>query len=595
MSRGSFRAVAASGVLIAGLATGSPTTHAAPGALDFGPATTSTTAGTSPVDLATADFDGDGVLDIVVADYAERTVAVLVGHGDGTFSATAPQPTGGSGPESIVAADLDGDGATDVAVADIGGTVTVLLGDGTGRLGAPAALPAGGITSMEVVAADLDGDGDVDLAVANSGSRNVGVLLNAGSGTFADAVAYRVGYVASRPVGLAAGDLDGDGAVDLAAISTSGPSGIVSVLRNAGNGTYSVIANVGSGGAHPDAVQIGDIDGDGSADVGVANIALAGTLAVLAGDGGGHFSSLTIVATGGATPRGFAIGDLDGDGWQDLAVANGGSATVGILQGDGSGGLQPPVSHPTAGDTPLTVGLADVDADGHLDVVVPNASSGTVAVLLNRTPDVTPTTTVVVPPAAPSLWRAPVTFRVEVRSDGHGVPTGTAQFFVDGIASGTPVELVDGSATSASISPAVGGHTVTAVYAGDAEHLPSASAPAAHAVVYGLSVLAPGIDSVMRPGTTLIAKVVVTDALGAPIPDSLAKALTTSEPCGVVVSAAGAQTLAPSCMRYNAVSDRFTRSWHLGRTQGAVSLMTTIRYPDTDAVTTRTVDVVVAR
>jgi hypothetical protein len=159
------------------------------------------------------------------------------------------------------------------------GQVTVLLGDGTGGLTpAPASPLAVGTQPYGIVSSDFDGDGNADLAVANSGGASVSVLLGDGSGGFAGAPGSPVTGL-SGPIGLAAADLDGDGTTDLA----------------------------------------------------VAN-STANTLSVLLGDGAGGFAPQAgSPYTVGSGPRSVAVGDFDGDGAPDLAVANAGDNTVSVL------------------------------------------------------------------------------------------------------------------------------------------------------------------------------------------------------------------------------------------------------------------------
>ncbi len=136
-------------------------------------------AGRYPGSIATGDLDGDGALDLAVANYSDNDVSVLLGNGDGTLQSPVDYGVA-NGPTSIATGDLDGDGALDLAVTklrDIGhDNLSVLLGNGDGTFQSPVDYPVG-TQPRSLATGDLNGDGALDLAVANSGSDNVSVLI----------------------------------------------------------------------------------------------------------------------------------------------------------------------------------------------------------------------------------------------------------------------------------------------------------------------------------------------------------------------------------------------------------------------------------
>src|SRR5262245_16260891 len=139
-----------------------------------------------PESVAVGDFNGDGRLDLAVANYGSNNVSVLVGNGDGTFQ-TARNFPAGDRPFSVVVGEFNGDGRLDLAVAnsttgDIGG-VSVLLGNGDGSFQSARGF-ATGARPQSVAVGDLNGDSIPDLAVGNLFSSNVSVLLGNGDGTF---------------------------------------------------------------------------------------------------------------------------------------------------------------------------------------------------------------------------------------------------------------------------------------------------------------------------------------------------------------------------------------------------------------------------
>jgi hypothetical protein len=187
--------------------------------------------GTNPASVAVGDFNGDGKLDLAVANSASNNVSVLLGNGDGTFQAAVNYAVG-TNPASVAVGDLNGDGKLDLAVANIGSNnVSVLLGNGDGTFKA-AVNYAVGSSPYSVAVGDFNGDGKLDLAVANPGSNNVSVLLGNGDGTFQTAVNYAVG---SYPYSVAVGDFDGDGRMDLA-VANHGSNNVSILLQSAPTG-----------------------------------------------------------------------------------------------------------------------------------------------------------------------------------------------------------------------------------------------------------------------------------------------------------------------------------------------------------------------
>jgi hypothetical protein len=230
-----------------------------------------------------------------------------------------------------------------------------------------------GVAPASAALGDLNGDGKPDLAVTNGYGKGdaVSVLLNAGDGTFADAVNYTLG--ASYSQFVAAGDLNGDGKPDLVVASFQ-PNRIY-VLLSAGNGTFGapVVSVVGSqlGG-----LAVGDLNGDGLADVVVTD---GGAVMVLLNIGNGAFAAPVVYAVGSqlGVP---VIGDLDGDGRPDVVVVA--DTGVSVLLNVGAGALATPVAY-AAGQAPVVVAVGDLNDDGKPDLAITDQGTGTVQMLLN--------------------------------------------------------------------------------------------------------------------------------------------------------------------------------------------------------------------
>jgi hypothetical protein len=212
--------------------------------------------------VATGDFNGDGKADIAVA--AQFTgLQILLGRGDGTFSAHKLYPAGGS-VHGIVVADFNRDGKADVALASNSptGGVNVLFGAGDGSFGAPVAYAAGAGT-FGLAAGDLNGDGYADIVTANDRAGTVSVLVNAGRdnpGRFAAPVTYPA---TNKAVAVSLGDLDGDGWLDILSSANSGA--VTDTYRNNRDGTFQPSVPVATGNGSYDTV-VADFDGDKTAD-----------------------------------------------------------------------------------------------------------------------------------------------------------------------------------------------------------------------------------------------------------------------------------------------------------------------------------------
>jgi hypothetical protein len=318
---------------------------------------------------------GDGTSNVIFFEVAPARASIAL-SAPTVFSVGA-----GSYPVSVVVGDFNRDGKLDLAVANwASNNVSVLLGNGDGTLGAAVNYGAGS-NPHSVAVGDFNGDGKLDLAVANAGSGNVSVLLGNGDGTFRAAVSYGTGLT---PESVAVGDFNGDGKLDLVVASdSSGNVGIVSVLLGNGDGTFQAAVDYGTG-FGPSSVGVGDFNGDGKLDLAVANF-VGGNVSVLLGNGDGTFRAAVSYWTG-STPESVAVGDFNGDGKLDLAVASDSSGNVGIvsvLLGNGDGTFQAAINYGT-GLGPRSVAVGDFNRDGKLDIAVANENSGNVSVLLGN-------------------------------------------------------------------------------------------------------------------------------------------------------------------------------------------------------------------
>jgi hypothetical protein len=338
--------------------------------------------GPEPYAVATADFNGDGKLDLAVPNVSGTTVSILLGNGDGTFQ-TQAQYQAGYAPIAVGVADFNGDGKPDLAVVNNGndsngqpGTVTILLGNGDGTFKTGKSYSTG--TGPNCVAiGDFNGDGKLDLALSDyniARGNTVAVLLGKGDGTFAKYKSYETD---SSPEFVVTADVNGDGILDLVTANES--TNNVSVLLGKGDGTFEAHVDYGVG-SEPIALAVADVNNDGSPDLAVVDLG-ADTISILLNNGDGTFATHVDYATG-AFPVSVAIADFNGDNRQDLAVANqDSSGTVSILLGNGDGTFKPHTDL-NAGSEPQGIAVGDFNGDGRPDISVVDVFSTEVAVLV---------------------------------------------------------------------------------------------------------------------------------------------------------------------------------------------------------------------
>ncbi len=385
-----------------------------------------------------ADFNGDGYPDLVVTARG-LSLVFLKGYGDGTFRAALDYyPPNGGCSSGIAPGDFNGDGIPDfvaggtvflsrpdgslqpgvnynsgcfVAVADFNhdgkldfaatdgiGNVQIFTGKGDGTFTAGGVFGTGGNGSDDLVAADFNGDGYPDLAVINSNtsgsSSNVGVLLNDKTGNFQTAVSYplSLGYTEQ---GIAAGDVNGDGKIDLVVpynvspVFPWGSGNSIAIFLGNGDGAFQAEQDVTVGPA-PQAVAIADVNGDGISDIVVTllNGGIGQDIAILLGTGTGSawgYQAPTYLAgsvqDNHPVPEYLKVVDINGDGIPDLVYTSILFRTVGILLSAGSGSFYSPMEF-LVGEAPMGLAIADVNGDGAPDVVVAGSFGG-VTVLLN--------------------------------------------------------------------------------------------------------------------------------------------------------------------------------------------------------------------
>ena len=334
---------------------------------------TTNTGGIGQAALGLGDFNGDNAPDLVcVNDHMLlHTATVLLNDGNGAFildgstTFNTTQETEHLHPRAVLARDVNGDTHVDILIANessatngffaINNVVNILLNDGSGGFTEAGALASGttrppfAITSempnpQALVAEDLDGDGDIDV-VSLSGGSSLLVSINDGAGNFGTAVSVSSG--GTKPLlAVIAADLDKDNDLDLVATDLFhtgpppdlAPLGNVFVFLNDGSGNFTLSPDSSTEVPNSDTLLADDFDNDGNTDilVGVFNPLLhdRGGMQILFNDGAATFTVSDVFYTSDLFPfpKYLASADLDGDGDQDLAVADEYNGTLSVFQ-----------------------------------------------------------------------------------------------------------------------------------------------------------------------------------------------------------------------------------------------------------------------
>jgi hypothetical protein len=304
--------------------------------------------------------------------------ALLGGRASAQFTLSTANVPVGPNPDGTAVADLDGDGDLDLAVTnDTPDKVSLFFNAGDGTFGAPVNVFLGSRTGPHTpVAGDLDGDGDIDLAVSLQKVDLVQILVNTG-GVFTPGPTFAVG---AGPRDLAIGDLDGDLDPDLAVVNRAGNS--LTVLRNGGG--LSFTATTYLAGLDPREIALGDVTGDGLLDIAVAAHD-SSTVIVLRNLGAAAFTSFASLSTSPRKPSGLTLARLDGNATLDVAAAasNNGVESAVVFLNAGAGVFGAGTPYLLNGLNANSIVPADLDADGDQDLAAANEDSNNLSLLRN--------------------------------------------------------------------------------------------------------------------------------------------------------------------------------------------------------------------
>ncbi len=334
--------------------------------------------GKNPTSVTTADFNQDGVTDLIVTNIGNDSLSILFGNGDGSFKESRRLAVSVE-PRALALNDYNGDGRTDIAVACAGSDqVALFFGLAGGQFGEGQRYPVQR-TPVSIATGDVNGDNKPDLAVALRNDKII-VLLGQGDGTFASGSRYEYG---DTPTSIALADLTQDGKLDLI-VTNGGPmSNAVTIWTGNGDGSFRDPADYRTG-KRPLGVGFADFNNDRKTDLLIIN-GERDTFTVFLGNGNGTFQEGK-ESGADAGPVGGATGDFDGDRATDVAIVNIQSSDLSILFGRGDGTFKyPPKNYRVSAGpfavTSLPLRLNEPEQPG---LAVVNNGAGNVSIFLHR-------------------------------------------------------------------------------------------------------------------------------------------------------------------------------------------------------------------
>jgi len=338
--------------------------------------------GGNPQSVAIGDVNGDGHLDLVVANFDSNTVSVLLNNGDGTYQSASNYATP-TGPQAVALGDFNGDGTNDIVVSTLNSAnaFSVLLNKGNGTF--KPAINFGSFGGAPIAVGDFNGDHKLDI-LANSLLAGFQVQLGNGKGGFVPAAAVPgVNAYGYGPGLLVVGHFNADTNLDFALGVYAEAKVIVGLGK--GDGTFQVV-NTSYAGTNCEGIAAGDFNGDGKLDLAVADGGTSdvgqGSVFILLGNGDGTFK-LGAQYPQGAHAEFVACADFNGDGKLDLAVRYLEGFGMGVMLGNGDGTFQPADYFGSMNDAIFpAMAVGDLNGDGKPDAAVLDLA-GDVAVLLN--------------------------------------------------------------------------------------------------------------------------------------------------------------------------------------------------------------------
>ena len=337
-----------------------------------------------PTGIVVDDFNNDGLLDIAVVFTGSDNFGILLGYRNGSFSDIRIYAIGkGFGPAGMIADDFNKDGRLDLAVTSLGDhNIGILLGFGNGSFSfMMTSSTAGYAFPVGIAAGDFNNDGRMDILVADVATNIIGVHLGYGNGTFSIGKIYSTGD-RSNPYAVAVDDLNNDTRLDIV-VAYRGTN-LIAAFLGYGDGNFGAPVTFSTGAySNPAWVIINDFNNDSRLDVATSN-SNTNTVGILLGYGNGTFASVITYSTGsGAIPNCISAGDFNNDQKLDIAVANSATNDIVVLFGLGDGNFLLGTAFSTGADSsPFILAIGDFNNDAQLDIAVTNNLANNIVIFL---------------------------------------------------------------------------------------------------------------------------------------------------------------------------------------------------------------------
>lgn len=354
-----------------------------------------------PCSVTSGDYNGDGILDLITANYGNSTASVLLGNGNGTFKAGSPDKQQTINATFYAGSHFAGS-MFSLAISSIEGNYSLWYrcdGSGSGFLPAPGTRRV----VVDVLSSDtanqvaqktkaaLEALGDFTCSTPSGGTMTITNVTagdvpsySGGSATTTSTLTQQ-GSAANTfttggvPYSIRTADFNGDGIKDFAT-ADSGHS-VISVALGNGNGTFRARSSFATG-SIPRSIIFGDFNSDGSLDLATAD-ASGNCVSVFLGNGNGTFKARRSF-TAGSSPRSVTITDCNADGIQDLVTADNTSNCLSVFVGNGDGTFYARTSYAT-GAAPSSVCAADINGDGAPDLAAGIGGIFNISTLLGNT------------------------------------------------------------------------------------------------------------------------------------------------------------------------------------------------------------------
>ncbi|CAF1663691.1 unnamed protein product, partial [Adineta ricciae] len=348
--------------------------------------TYSTRGKSKPTYNVAGDFNDDNYLDIVTANFESDSIDIFLGSGDGSFTHSATYSTGAySGPICVDVGDLNNDKHLDIVVVNNAeNNIVVFFGYGNGSFSNQTIYSTENDTLLVAAAfGDFNNDTQLDMVIVDAQLSSIEIFFGYGNGTFSPYMTYSIGNN-SFPHGVSIKDLNNDNNLDIVVIAAYPPN--LSIFLGYSNGTFfNQIAYSFSNGLAPSSLSIGNLNNDDYVDL-VTTTLLGDDIRIFRGLGNGTFENVAIYSTGSLSrPNSCSILDWNKDGFQDIIVGNCLANNIVLFKGYGNGTFSFEKTYATGNAScPSSMAFGLFNDDSLVDIAIANSESGTMGVFLGH-------------------------------------------------------------------------------------------------------------------------------------------------------------------------------------------------------------------